>query len=67
MSGRDARDAWTARDALIVEYTALRGWVDRDPLLLTTGIRDAYRCGLGVAVPVAEGTLGWAMDEGGER
>jgi len=56
-----ARAARDARAALTVEYAALCGWTTHDPDLLTTGIRDAYRAGLGVAVPVPGG-LGWAMD-----
>ena len=37
------------------------GWVDGDPLALTTGIREAYRNGLAIAVPVDSGVVGWAM------
>jgi hypothetical protein len=62
---RDAWDAWDARDArdaLIVEYAALQGWTDHDPLLLTTGLRDAYWNGLALAVPTGPNELGWAMD-----
>jgi len=55
-----ARDAW---DALTVEYAALCGWIAHDPDLLTSGIRDAYRNGLAVAVAVPAG-LGWAMETG---
>jgi len=39
------------------------GWTQHDPLLLTEGIRDAYRAGLAVAVPVADRVLGWAMTD----
>jgi hypothetical protein len=47
----------------MVEYAALNGWIDHDPLLLTTGLRDAYAAGLGIALPTGPGTLGWAMDD----
>lgn len=63
-AARDARDARAARAALTVEYAALQKWTDRDPLLLTAGLRDAYRNGLAIAVPVAKDTLGWAMTAG---
>ena len=43
------------------DYAALNGWINFDPDLFTAGIRDAYRHGLGVAVPVPGG-LGWAME-----
>jgi hypothetical protein len=58
-----ARGAWNARDALTVEFVALQGWIEFDPLKFTTGIRDAYAAGLAVAFPVARDTLGWAMVE----
>ena len=54
------RDAW---GALTMEYVALQGWCDVDPLKLTTGLRDAYQHGLAIAVPTAKDTLGWAMDD----
>jgi hypothetical protein len=57
-AARAARDAW---DALTVEYAALNGWTKDDPQLLTTGLRDAYAAGLGIAIPVGPSTLGWAM------
>lgn len=66
---RDAWDAWAtwdardACDALIIFYTSKRGLIDQDSHFLTTGLRDAYRHGLGVAVPAAKNVLGWAMDE----
>ena len=60
-AARDARDARDARAALTVNYAATNGWVDLDPQLLTTGLRDAYLNGLGVALPAAENELGWAM------
>jgi hypothetical protein len=46
---------------LTVECAALNGWTADDPLLFTTGLRDAYRAGLAVAVPTGPDTLGWAM------
>ena len=54
--------AWTACAALTVEYAALAGWTDHDPLLLTTGLRDAYAHGLAVALPTGPEELGWAME-----
>lgn len=59
---RDAWDAWDARDALTVTYAALNGWTPGKPGLLTAGIREAYRHGLGGVIPVAADTLGWWMD-----
>jgi hypothetical protein len=55
-----ARDA---DDALTVQFAALMGTTEHDPMLLTEGLRDAYGHGLAVAVPVGPGTLGWAMVE----
>jgi hypothetical protein len=52
-----------ARDGLALEYVSLRCWVDYDPLMLTTGIREAYRNGLAIAVPTAPTTIGWALEE----
>ena len=63
-AARDAWDAWAARDALTVEYAALEKWIDHDPLLLTTGIRDAYESGLESALPTGPKVLGYAMKEG---
>jgi len=63
-AARDAWDAWTAWDAwaaLTVEYAALMGWTKHDPDLMTTGLRDAYFNGLGVALPTGPNELGWAM------
>lgn len=63
---RAARDAWAARAAwaaLTVEYAAPQEWTKDDPLLLTTGIRDAYLLGLGIALPTGPNELGWAMDD----
>ncbi len=57
----DAWDAWAARDALTIEYAALQEWTEDDPMLLTTGLRDAYEAGLAIAVPTGPDTLGWAM------
>jgi hypothetical protein len=62
---RDAWDAWdarAARGALCVQYTGRREWIVQPADLLTVGIRDAYEHGLGTAVPVRDGVLGWAMD-----
>lgn len=59
-----AREAWDARDAweaLTVEYAALQQWTRHDPLLLTTGLQDAYRNGLAIAMPTGPSELGWAM------
>jgi hypothetical protein len=78
---REAAVAWPARavtwepwgyftardadDALTVQFAALMGTTEHDPMLLTTGLRDAYGHGLAVAVPVKPRTLGWAMVEKG--
>ena len=57
-----ARYARDARDALTLYVAARRGWYATDPLLLTTGVREAYAAGLNVGIPVAPKTLGWAME-----
>ena len=66
----DARAAWAARDAcaaraaLTVFVAASKGWTkNKDPMLLATGIRDAYRNGLEMAFPVGgeQGTLGYCI------
>ena len=59
----DAWDAWDARDAILVWIVARKGWTQQVPELLTLGLQDAYRHGLGLALPVELGVLGWAMDE----
>ena len=58
---RDARAARDARDACLGRFAALNQWIDTAPDRFEAGIIDAYRNGLAVAIPVAEGTLGWAM------
>ena len=58
-AARAARAAWDAWAALIVFFAALQKWIDHDPLLLTTGLRDAYLNGLEVAIPVEKDTLGF--------
>jgi hypothetical protein len=58
-----AWEFWAARDALIVLYTSRIGWSTRPHDLLTVGIRDAYRCGLEIALPTGPTELGWAMGE----
>ena len=63
-TARDARAAWAARAAraaLTLTYAALAGWVTHPPDLLSRGLRDAYRHGLAVAVPVHEHVLGYTM------
>jgi len=65
-NARNAWAAWNARnawDALAHRYAALKGWVDAPAEQYTVGIRDAYDHGLGIAVPVAPGVLGWAMEK----
>lgn len=65
----DARDAWAARAAwaawaaLTIYFVSLSGWVETKKDALTVGIRDAYKNGLGVALPMPHGFLGWAMEE----
>jgi hypothetical protein len=39
----------------------LQGWIDGDPQQYSVGIRDAYKDGLGIACPVGDKALGWAM------
>jgi len=64
----DAWDAWSARaargakDALGWEFSALSEWTPGDPQKLTVGIRDAYRNGLGIALPTGPKELGWTME-----
>ena len=63
-AARAARDAWAARAAraaLLVEFASLQGWIHQPSILLTRGLRSAYRNGLGLAIPVAHNTLGWTM------
>jgi hypothetical protein len=55
--------AWAARDALSIEYASMRGWVQCDSQLLTTGIREAYKHGLALAYPTGPNELGYAMLE----
>lgn len=63
-----AWDAWSARaargakDALGWEFSALSEWTPGDPQKLTVGIRDAYRNGLGIALPTGPKELGWTME-----
>ena len=45
----------------MVSYAALAGWVTHPPDLLSRGLRDAYRHGLAVALPVHEHVFGYAM------
>lgn len=52
---------WSAWSALTFYIWSRRVCTDHAPDLLTRGIRDAYRAGLGIALPVAPETLGWAM------
>ena len=64
-AARDARDAWDAWDAwaaLTVQFASRSGWITRNYDVLTVGIRDAYRNGLGVAIPTGENELGWTME-----
>jgi hypothetical protein len=60
---REAWGAWGAWEALTVQYAALKDWTTQDPLLLTTGIRDAYTAGLELVVPAGPKELGWVMAE----
>ena len=56
----DAWDARDARDALVIFYTAKRGWINQSPDHFTVGIRDAYLNGLEIALPIGAQKLGWA-------
>ena len=57
-AARDARAAWAA---LVLWFSARRGWVSHDYQMLTVGLRDAYKHGLDIALPTGENELGWAM------
>ena len=57
----DAWDAWAARDALLLYVASRRNRIAHRPDLLTSGLCDAYRAGLELAVPVSDGVLGWVM------
>lgn len=56
-----ARAAWDAWDALTHGFASRQGWVKDDALLLTRGIRDAYRNGLEIAIPTGPTELGWSL------
>ena len=58
---RNARCVRNARNALTVYYTASMGWTAQDPMLLTTGLRDAYTNGLDIAIPTGPNELGYVM------
>ena len=60
-AARAACAAWDARAALSVHVAAARGWISHDRHLLTTGLRDAYRNGLDVALPTGPNKLGYVM------
>ena len=68
-SCRDAWDAWdawdarAARAALTHAYAATRRWIHAPAALLTSGLREAYGAGLGIALPTGAQELGWAMAE----
>ena len=56
--------AWAsrdARDALTFQFAARSAWISQHSDILTVGIRDAYRNGLGIAAPIAGNQIGWAM------
>ena len=57
---RNSRDARDARNALALETAAVMGWINDNPDLLTTGIRDAYTAGLRFH-QWAPDTLEWMM------
>ena len=56
----DARDAWAA---LTVCAAALAGACVIPADRLTTGIRDAYQCGLDLALPAGPNELGYVMSD----
>ena len=61
----DTISAWAAMDAVTYFVAVTHGWLNNtgmSPHQRTTGIRDAYAAGLGIALPVAPGVLGWAME-----
>ena len=53
--------AHSASDALAMYVDRSRRGAPGDPYALTTGLRDAYRAGLALAVPAGSTELGWAM------
>ena len=59
-----AWEAWEARaawEALTLGFASRQGWVKHDALLLTHGLRDAYRHGMEIALPTGPAELGWAV------
>ena len=62
-----ARAAWASWAALTGQFAVAHAPASRsedvsgDPDL-TVGLRDAYHCGLGIALPTGPNELGWAMD-----
>ena len=42
-------------------FAARSAWISQHSDILTVGIRDAYRNGLGIAAPIAGNQIGWAM------
>ncbi|MGH2556399.1 MAG: hypothetical protein ACRDHO_11855, partial [Actinomycetota bacterium] len=64
-AARDAWAAWDAWAALTAFFAARMGWIQHPEGLLTVGLRDAYEAGIGIALPVAPATLGWAMESDG--
>ena len=58
-----AWDTWDTWVALTNYYAALTGWTDQRPDLLTVGLREAYRHGLGCLLPTGPNELGYVMAE----
>jgi hypothetical protein len=46
----------------MVSFAARSGWISYHHEHLAVGIRDAYRNGLAIALPVGKNELGWAME-----
>lgn len=62
--------AWPAKDvsnALAFYYSSRIDWIGVPLDYLSAGIREAYRYGLGFALPTGPAELGWAMDNGGRE
>ena len=57
----EAWAAWEAWEALTLGFASRQGWVKHDALLLTHGLRDAYRHGMEIALPTGPAELGWAV------
>jgi hypothetical protein len=46
---------------LTLGFASRQGWVKDDAMLLSRGLRDAYACGLELAIPTGLNELGWSV------